>query len=97
MAQCFLEEWALFVLAQKYELKLSSIRSAASRAGLTSRVSSLNHFFSMKEEEALVEICRRQARQFRPFTIPVFCKVARNSLVLSKDPEFWAENSLLAL
>ena len=64
-------------LAEKYGLKQSSIRSATSRAGLTSKADSLNHIFSVKEEEALVEVCRRQARQYRPFTIPEFCKVAR--------------------
>ena len=64
-------------LAEKQDLKESSIRSAASRAGLTSKAASLNHIFSVKEEEALVEVCIRQARQYRPFTIPEFCKVAR--------------------
>jgi len=64
-------------LAGKYNLKESSIRSAASRAGLTSKAASLNHIFSVEEEEALVEVCIRQARQYRPFTIPEFCNVAR--------------------
>ena len=64
-------------LAGKYNLKQSSIRSAVSRAGLTDKATSLKHVFSTKEEEALVEVCIRQSRQYRPFTVPEFQHVAR--------------------
>ena len=65
------------VLSQKYPLTESSIRASASRAGLTSKADSLNNLFSKREEEALVEVCLRQARQYRPFTVEKFRKVAR--------------------
>ena len=45
-------------LAEKYDLKESSIRSAASRAGLTSKAASLNHIFSVKEEEPLLRFAK---------------------------------------
>ena len=64
-------------LSEKYGIKASSIRSAASRAGLTSKRTSLNHIFSEEQEEALVEVCIRQSRKYRPFTIPDFIRVAK--------------------
>ena len=64
-------------LAGKYHLKPSSIRSAVSRAHLTDKATSLKHIFSIKEEEALVEVCIRQSRLYRPFTVPEFQNVAR--------------------
>ena len=64
-------------LSEKYGITEASIRSAASKAGLTNKSTSLRHIFSEKEEEALVEVCVSQARGYKPFTIPVFCRVAR--------------------
>ena len=68
---------AYHYLSEKYGIKVSSIRAAASRAGLTSMTSSLKRIFSKEEEEALVEVCIRQARQYKPFTIRAFSQVAR--------------------
>ena len=65
-------------LAGKYGIKASTIRAAASRAGLTSKEDSLKRIFSKKEESTLVEVCRRQARLYKPFTVPAFMKVARS-------------------
>ena len=64
-------------LSGKYGLKESSIRAAVSRNGLTNKSISLKRIFSKKEEEALAAVCVRQARQYRPFTIPELCQVAR--------------------
>ena len=73
----FKRDQAYSYLAEKYHLKQSSIRAAASRAGLTDKATSLKRIFSTKDEEALVEVCIRQSRQYRPFTVPEFQHVAR--------------------
>ncbi len=54
----------------------STLRSAASRAGLTSSSRSLRCVFSEEEEDALVQLCVMRAREGKPFTIPAFIKVA---------------------
>ena len=79
-------------LSLKYGLKESSIRAAASKAGLTSKATSLKFFFSKKEEEALIEVRIRQARQYRPFTVPVFCRVVRKFAETLGKPHFLREN-----
>jgi len=54
----------------------STLRSAASRAGLTSSIRSLKCAFSEEEEDALVHLCVMRAREGKPFTIPAFVNVA---------------------
>ncbi len=75
-------------LSKDYKLKPSTIRAAASKAHITSKEESLQKVFSVKEEEALVEICVRQSRQYRPFTIPDFCRMARKFAGLRKNGQF---------
>ncbi len=57
-------------------LSESSIRAAASRAGLTSSSRSLRCILSEEEEDALVEVCVMRTREGSPLTIPAFIKVA---------------------
>ena len=76
-------------LSAKYGIKVSSIRAAASRAGLTNKATSLKIIFSKEEEEALTEVCIRQARQYRPFTIPEFSRVARKFAGTLRKPHFF--------
>ena len=43
-------------LTEKYDLKESSIQSAASKTGLTNKVTYLKHIFWAEEEEAFGEV-----------------------------------------
>ena len=62
-------------ICEEYGISLSTIKNAASKAGITSPMHSLHYIISEKEEEAFVALCIKYANRGAPLTIPDFIEL----------------------
>jgi len=66
---------AYLKISEEFGISIGTIKNAASKAGITSPMHSLQYILSAREEEALVAICVKNAHRNEPLTIPDFIEL----------------------
>ena len=69
----------------EYHISVSTIRNAASKAGITSPMHSLHYILSDKEEQALVAFCIKYDNRNEPLTIPDIIASRTAALLILED------------
>ena len=77
------EAYARF--AKEFKCSISAVRKLASRLGYTSKGHSMHFYFTVKEEEDLVNICRKYANRGEPLTIPDLIELASRYMRFPKN------------
>ena len=75
-------------VAEEFGVSVGAIKMMASRAGLTSRVHSLQYSFAKKEEEGIVAICIKYARRGEPLTVHDFIELVSRYKKYPKNRRF---------
>ena len=73
------------IAAEEFHTSVDAMKKTALRAGLTSSAHSLHYMLSAKNEEGLLALCVKYARQGEPLSIPDLVDLVRKFKGCSKD------------